>query len=772
MKIENMKAYTTIFSFAVLLAACQSNTPSETPADLVNPFIGASTDVEMAGAYHGLGKTFPGATTPFGMVQVSPQTVTGGDNGPGYSREHKTIEGFSMTQMSGIGWNGDMGNITVMPTTGKMHTIAGREDGSLVGWRSYFDKESETAKAGYYSVLLTDYDIQVETSATTRCGALRFTFPEHQQSRIQIDLARRVGGTASREYIKVLNDSTLEGWLECLPEGGGWGNGEGNARYTIYYHAVLSQPMKDYGFWKADISPDEPRKLENVTSEEYQQRVAQSAIVRDTDECEGTHIGFFTEFPTEKGQQVTLKVGISYVDLDGARRNYDAEIVNSTFDDVRKQARDAWNEALGCIEIEGGTEEERIVFYTALYHTMIDPRIHQDVDGRYVGGDYKTHQASLSLGEGRGEAFTKRTVFSGWDVFRSQMPLQTIINPTLVNDLIASLTTMAEQSGREYYERWELLNAYSGCMLGNPALSVLADAYAKGIRGYDVEKAYTYAKNSSARFGNDALGYTPGPLSISYTLEYAYTDWCIAQLARMLGKDDEAAVYEQKAQAYRNIFDSEHGWFRPREADGSWQPWPKEGVLKEWYGCIECNPLQQGWFVPHDVDGMVELMGGREKVIATLDSMFAATPSDLFWNVYYNHANEPVHFVPFLYNRLDEPRKTQKWTRTICANGYHNRVDGLVGNEDVGQMSAWYVLAASGLHQYCPGDTRFELTSPVFSKVTFHLPDGKTFTIRAHNNSPEHLYIGSARLNGKPLDKLCIDYSEVMKGGTLELEME
>ena len=300
-----MKAYTTIFSFAVLLAACQSNTPSETPADLVNPFIGASTDVEMAGAYHGLGKTFPGATTPFGMVQVSPQTVTGGDNGPGYSREHKTIEGFSMTQMSGIGWNGDMGNITVMPTTGKMHTIAGREDGSLEGWRSYFDKESETAKAGYYSVLLTDYDIQVETSATTRCGALRFTFPEHQQSRIQIDLARRVGGTASREYIKVLNDSTLEGWLECLPEGGGWGNGEGNARYTIYYHAVLSQPMKDYGFWKADISPDEPRKLENVTSEEYQQRVAQSAIVRDTDECEGTHIGFFTEFFTSESYKPT-----------------------------------------------------------------------------------------------------------------------------------------------------------------------------------------------------------------------------------------------------------------------------------------------------------------------------------------------------------------------------------------------------------------------------------------------------------------------------------
>ncbi len=780
-----MKVKTTIFCLAVALAACQSKTPTVAPADLVNPFIGASTNVDAAGAYHGLGKTFPGATTPFGMVQVSPQTITGGDNGSGYSYEHTTIEGFSMTQMSGIGWNGDMGNITVMPTTGKMHTIAGsnpdsspKERKELKGWRSHYDKESETAKAGYYSVLLTDYHIQVETSATTRCGALRFTFPEHQQSRIQIDLARRVGGTASREYINVVNDSTLEGWVQCLPEGGGWGNGEGNARYTIFFHAVLSEPLKNYGFWKADISADEPRKLENVTSDEYQQRVAQAEIIshsfndssNEGRAIEGTHIGFFTEFPTKKDQQVTLKIGISYVDLDGARRNYDTEIAHSTFDEVHQKARDAWNDALGCIEVEGGTEEERIVFYTALYHTMIDPRIHQDVDGRYVGGDYKPHPRPLPEGEGRG--FTKRTVFSGWDVFRSQMPLQTIINPSLVNDLIASLTTMAEQSGKEYYERWELLNAYSGCMLGNPALSVLADAYAKGIRDYDVQKAYKYAKNSSARFGNDALGYTPGSLSISYTLEYAYTDWCIAQLARMLGKDEEAAIYEQKAQAYRNIFDSEHGWFRPREADGSWQPWPQEGILKEWYGCIECNPLQQGWFVPHDVDGMVELMGGREKVIATLDSMFAATPRDLFWNVYYNHANEPVHFVPFLYNRLGEPRKTQKWTRTICANGYHNRVDGLVGNEDVGQMSAWYVLAASGLHQYCPGDTRFELTSPVFSKVIYHLPNGKTFTILAHNNSPEHIYIGSSRLNGKPLDELCIDYSEVMRGGTLELEME
>ncbi|MBQ3630644.1 MAG: GH92 family glycosyl hydrolase [Prevotella sp.] len=760
-----------------LLASCQQPSATEELADLVNPFIGASTNVDAAGAYHGLGKTFPGATTPFGMVQVSPQTITGGDNGSGYSYEHQTIEGFSMTQMSGIGWNGDMGNFTVMPTTGELRTVAGRDDGTLAGWRSHYDKQSETASAGYYSVLLTDYSIRTEATATTRTGWLRFTFPADTLSRLQIDLARRVGGTASREYMKVVDDQTLEGWIECLPEGGGWGDGEGHARYTVYFHARLSVPMLRYGFWSAAISADEPRHLDDVVSTAYQQRVAEAAIVgpfpvasmdearENITELEGTHIGFFTEFSTEEGQQLTLSVAISYVDMEGARRNYEAEAAGKTFDDVHREARQAWNTSLGCIEIEGGTAEERTVFYTALYHTLIDPRIHQDVDGRYVGGDYEVHEADST--------FTKRTVFSGWDVFRSQMPLQTIINPTVVTDLLGSLTTMAQQSGRAYYERWELLNAYSGCMLGNPALSVLADAYAKGLRsGYDAELAYQYAKNSSARFGNDELGFTPGGLSISYTLEYAYTDWCIAQMARLLGKDDEAAVYEQKAKAYRNIFDAEHGWFRPREADGSWAPWPAEGRLKEWYGCIECNPLQQGWFVPHDVDGMVELMGGRDKVVADLDSMFAQTPSDMYWNLYYNHANEPVHFIPFLYNRLDEPRKTQQWTRFICAHAYHNKVEGLVGNEDVGQMSAWYVLAASGLHQYCPGDTRFELTSPVFRRIVFHLPNGNDFTVVAHNNSPEHIYIGSARLNDKPLDKLCIDYSEVMKGGVLELRIE
>jgi len=751
----------------VSLIGCQiscSNKEVQTPADYVNPFIGASTNVDAAGAYHGLGKTFPGATTPFGMVQVSPQTITGGDNGSGYSYEHQTIEGFSMTQMSGIGWNGDMGNLTIMPTVGELKTIAGREDGSLDGWRSHYDKKTETAKAGYYAATLTDYNIRVEATATSRCGFLRMTFPEDTLSRIQMDLARRVGGTASREYVRVVNDTTIEGWTECLPEGGGWGNSEGHARYTVYFHARLSQPMTSYGFWSADIRADEPRLLENVTSDDYQKRVAQAHILRDTTELEGTHIGFFTEFPTTENQQVEMRVAISYVDIDGARRNFEEEAANLTFDGACSAAKEKWNDALSCIEVEGGTDDERTIFYTALYHTMIDPRIHQDVDGRYRGGDYEIYQNDGT--------FTKRTVFSGWDVFRSQMPLQTIINPTVVTDMLGSLTTMAQQSGRAYFERWELLNAYSGCMLGNPALSVLTDAYAKGLRsGYDAEKAYQYAKNTSARFGNDSLGYTPGGLSISYTLEYAYTDWCIAQLAHMLGHDDEAASYEQKAQAWRNLFDSEKGWFRPRRADGTWEPWPEEGRLREWYGCIECNPYQQGWFVPHDVDGMVEMMGGRERVLADLDSLFANTPENMLWNVYYNHANEPVHLIPFLYNRLGEAKRTQQVTRQICKKAYHNGVEGLVGNEDVGQMSAWYVLAAIGMHQYCPGDTRFELTSPVFRRVKIRLPEGRFFEIEAQDNDDDHIFIQEAVYNDQPLQEYCLDYADIMKGGKLRLKM-
>lgn len=760
MKISTSKIVSLISVFTITLVSS-----AKVPADYVNPFIGASTNTTAAHALHGLGKTFPGATTPFGMVQVSPNTITGGDNGSGYSYEHQTIEGFAMTQMSGVGWYGDLGNFLVMPTIGPLKKIAGREDGSLDGYRSHYNKDTETAKAGYYRADLTDYGIQTECTASPHCGFLRFTYPESKDSRIQIDLARRVGGTSIAQYAQVLDDHTLRGWMRCTPDGGGWGNGDGQPNYTVYFYAQFSKPLKNYGFWSVDIPPTEKRKRNEVTSIAYQQRIANTPILTGISEIEGKHVGFFSEFATTKNEKVELKVGISFVDMEGAQKNFEAEAKGKSFSSACKDAHKLWNKELQRIHIEGGTEDEKTIFYTALYHTMIDPRLYTDIDGRYIGGDMKVHN-SQSL-------FQKRTIFSGWDVFRSQFPLQTLINPQLVSDMINSLVEMAEDSKKHYLERWEFLNAYSGCMLGNPAISIIVDAYKKGIRTFNIEKAYQYCLNTSHKFGNGTLGFSPG--SVSQTLEYAYNDWCMSQLSRDLGYKDEETYFGKAAQNYRHIWNPEKKWFRPKNADGSWQEWPKEGRLREGYGCTESNLYQQGWFVPHDVDGMVELMGGREKVLADLEQFFERAPKDFLWNSYYNHANEPVHNIPFLFNRLDAPKLTQKWTRTICKNAYSNKVEGLVGNEDVGQMSAWYVLAASGLHPYCPGDTRVEITSPLFNRITIQLESkyytGKTFKIQTYNNAPNHPYIEKAKLNGKPLDRMWLDFSEIVKGGKLELFM-
>lgn len=758
-----------IMLLPVLLNGCGNAKAisDKSPADYVNPFIGASTSTGAAGVYHGLGKTFPGATTPYGMVQVSPNTITGGDNGSGYSYEHQTIEGFALTQMSGVGWFGELGNFLVMPTTGELKKIAGKENGSINGYRSHYNKNSETAKAGYYSVELTDYNIKVETSAMPHCGIMRFTFPKNEQSRIQIDLARRVGGSSDKQYLKVIDDSTAIGWIKCSPAGGGWGNGSGQVKYTLHFYCRFSKPLKDYGFWSADIPRDWGRKRDDVVSIPYLTRVSEAPVIRQKSKLGGDHLGFFSDFATEDGEQVTVKIGVSFIDQQGAKNNFDAEIADKTFDQVYAHTHQHWNDELGRIAIEGGTSDQKTIFYTSLYHTMIDPRLYTDVDGRYIGGDFEIHNT-----EGK---FTKRTVFSGWDVFRSQFPLQTIINPSLVSDQLNSLITMAEQSGREYYERWEIMNSYSGCMLGNPALSVLADAWVKGIRTYDIEKAYTYAVKTSAMFGNDELGYTVSNTGISHTLEYAYFDWCIAQLASALNKTDDARIFEKKGQAYRNIFNQEVGWFRRRKADGSWEKWPEKGRLKDNYGSKESNPYQQGWFVPHDIEGMIELMGGRDSVMADLTSFFNNTPDNMLWNSYYNHANEPVHLVPFLFNWLNAPWDTQKWTRHICSKAYDNKVEGLVGNEDAGQMSAWFVLASCGIHPSCPGSSRMEITSPLFDKSEFQLDPnyaskGK-FTIIAHNNSPENIYIQKALLNGVEHNKCYLDFSDITSGATLELFM-
>lgn len=730
--------------------------------DSINPIIGASTSAE-----YGEGKTFPGAATPFGLVQLSPDTITGGDNGPGYSWEHKSIEGFSFTHMSGVGWYGDLGNFQVMPTTGQLKTERGN-NGSEDGFRSRFHHEPEIAKAGYYAVTLDDYKIRAEMTAAPRAGILRFTFPQSDQSRIQIDLARRIGGTSTRQYVKVVDDHTIEGWMKCPPEGGGWGNGAGNADYTVYFSAQFSKPLKKFGVWSAEIPAGWKRKLEDIESPRYRKVVAAAKVLDNCREMEGDHLGFFTEFSTKEGEPVLLKCGISFVSVEGARANLKHDISNWNFEGVRKKSLALWQKALGGVNIEGGTDAQRETFATALYHSMIDPRAYSDLDGLYTGPDGKAHRTSQ---------FTYRTIFSGWDVFRSQYPLLTLIRPDVVNDTVNSLIQQAELSGNGYLARWEIMTAESGCMTGDPAVSVFAEAYLKGIRGYDVQKAYELCTNSVGEAGNrdgradyDKLGFVPG--SITLTLENAYYDYCAGRFAEALGYTNDARRFFARSQNYRNIYDPAVGNMHAKNRDGSWTAW--KGATVEGQGCEESNPYQQTWFVPQDVPGLINLMG-RDYFLNYLTEFFEKTPADFKWNEYCNQANEPVHHTAYLFAYAGKPWLTQKWSRFIMDHAYGPGLKGICGNEDVGQMSAWYILSAIGFHPVSPVDGVYIIGSPLFKKATIQLDPkyhkGKTFSVVAHNNSAQNFYIQSAKLNGKPLERAWLRYEEITAGGQLELEM-
>lgn len=756
-----------VLSILVLISCSSSKTKEEVvevgkqPVDYIDPIIGAIAYGKKSKDAHGFGKTFPGATTPFGLIQLSPDTVSDGDYGSGYSYEHPTIEGFSFTHMSGVGWFGDLGNFLVTPTTGKLQTNRGIAKDPESGYRSRFSHETETTEAGYYAVTLDDYNIKAELTAAPRAGIIKFTYPENEESRIQIDLSRRVGGTSTEQYIKVVDENTIEGWMKCPPEGGGWGAGQGKADYVVYFYCEFSKPLKDYGIWSAAI-PDVPRKMRFIRRDNYQDAIKNAEIFKGKKEMQGKHLGFFTNFNTKEGEEVLVKSGISFVSTKGAKENLEHDINHWDFEKTKTAARNRWNDAIKNIAVTGPSDKDKTIFYTALYHTMIDPRTFSDVNGNYIGADKKVHQT---------DGFTYRTIFSGWDVFRSQFPLQTIINPTLVNDEINSLLQMAEYSGNEYLPRWEMLNSYSGCMLGNPAVSVIVDAYQKGIRNYDIDKAFKYSKNTVDNTGNGTLGYSNK--HVSKTLEYVYSDWALSVMAKSLGKEEIAEEYLKKSENYKNIWNDEVNWFRAKDSTGTWIEW--KGKTVHGQGCIESNPYQQGWFVPHDIDGLKELMGGEEAFKNELVSFFENTPDDFLWNNYYNHPNEPVHHVPFMLNEAGVPHLTQKITRQICKDAYGTDAYGLCGNEDVGQMSAWYVLASIGIHPIAPGDNKYQITSPVFNKIKINLDadyyTGKTFEIVANNNSEENVYIQSIKLNGKTLDRYWITHQEITKGGVLEMEM-
>lgn len=748
------------------------------PVDYVNTIIGASTSPKAGKAGHGLGKTFPGAATPFGLVQLSPDTMTGGDNGPGYSWHMSTIEGFSFTHMSGIGWYGDFGNFLVMPTCGKLYTSKGtppKEDMDfgndlhtkpIKGWRSKFSHDTEVTKAGYYAVTLDDYNIRTELTATPHAGIIRFTYPESETSRIQIDLSRRIGGVSKEQFVEKLGDFAIRGWMDCPYTHGGWGQGSGKVSYKVHFYAKFSEPLKNFGIWKAQFPEGFKRNHEVNTKAKAQEIIANAKVYRGLKKAQGEHLGFFTEFATRENQKVLMKVGISFVSMENAEENLKLEIPDWNFEKVARNARKTWNEALSKIEVEGASEREKTIFYTALYHAMIDPRAASDANGQYMAGDGKVHTA---------DGFVYRTIFSGWDVFRSEFPLLTIIAPDVVNDEINSLIQLADLSGRKLFPRWEIMNSYSGCMLGDPAVSVLADAYAKGIRNYDAEKAYEYAANTNAKRDGSNINYKKYgyvPNQVSHTLELAYSDWCMGRLSELMNKPEEAKKYYEGSKNYKNIWNEKERWFTAKDKDGNFLPFKGKTVHNQ--GCTESNNFQQGWFIAHDIEGAKKLMG-EDFFLQELETFFEKTPADFLWNDYYNHPNEPNHQVPFMFNYTKKPYLTQKWSRTICDKAYGDDVLGLVGNDDVGQMSAWYVLASSGLHPVCPGSTRYEITSPVFKRVKITLNKkyhkGKFFEIIAKNNSPENIYIRRAWLNGKPLNRLWLDHFEITAGGKLELEM-
>ena len=758
-------------------------TDEKPPSSFINPLIGASTNTLL-----GEGKTFPGPATPFGMVQLSPDTITGGvkgpgyayegDSAPGYSYEQKTIEGFSFTHMSGVGWYGDFGNLQVMPTTGPMKLDSGRVDHPGEGWRSGYKHTNERAEANYYAVKLEDYGIEVELTSAPRSGILRFNFPKTNIARVQVNLARRIGGTSTRQYVKVAGDSAIEGWMRCPASGGGWGNGEGKVNYTVYFRMEFSKPLEQFGIWQIDV-PDDAFPVSNglatsyFQTEQYQEFVRHGQVLARCPEREGNHIGFFAGFPSlASGGMLAIKAGISFVSLEGARKNLAHDIPGWNFDVVRRDGRALWDQALSSIEIEGASEDQKKIFFTAMYHAMIDPRAIADVDGRYTGADEKIHIA---------DGYSPRTIFSGWDVFRGEFPLMTLLNTKLVSDEINSLVTLAETSGKGYLERWEIMNAYSGCMDGDPATSIILDAHVKGITGFDVEKAYAACRQTAAgtgdntnRLDNDFYlkhGFVPD--QVSWTLDNAYFDWCVGRLAALLGKTEDAHLFTARSQNYRNIFDPRVGSMRAKNANGEWIPWL--GKTEFGQGCTESNPLQQTWFVPHDVTGLIELMGGDEEFSRQLDDLFENTPGTFGWNAYYNHSNEPVHHIPYLFVYAGKPWLTQKWVRRILAGAYRNDVNGICGNDDVGQMSAWYVLSALGFYSVCPGSGVYILGSPMFSRATIHLDkqfySGRVFEIVARNQSPDHLYIQSALLNGKPLSRAWLRHGEIAAGGRLEVDL-
>ena len=737
-----------------LFSCAEKNLPKEY-TDSVNVFIGTG----------GHGHTFPGATLPHGMVQLSPDTrLFGWDACSGYYYDDTSIMGFSHTHLSGTGI-GDYGDILFMPVVGEKPLIAGTAENPDEGYRSRFSHEQESARPGYYQVLLQDDSINVELTATLRAGLHRYTYPKASDARLIVDMEPTIHGHQHPvTQIRVVNDSTIAGMKYTV----GWAK-----RHYVYFYAVFSSPF-DY-------------KLYSGT--EYQSD--STSVTVNTAKA----VISFRNLPADG--RVLAKVGISSVDEEGARLNVEAEIPNWDFEGVMKQANTAWNEALGKIDIETSDNDSRTVFYTSLYHAFIQPSLASDVDGRYRTMGHEIKQDA---------SYTNYTVFSLWDTFRAAHPLYTIVTPEQNQAFIRSLLRKYDEGG--ILPKWELASNETGTMIGYHAVSVIADAMMKKQCDFDVKKALEACIRSSVydttgvtpmmdrqilngklmpvsiKYKNE-LGYIPCDKvggSVSQGLEFAYNDWLIAQMMKEHNRKDLYDKYMELSRNYRNYFDPETKLMRGRLSDGSWiTPFDPASVQRP-SNYVEGNAWQWAWFVPQDVEGLMELVGGQKSFEAHLDTLFT-TSSELTGDPnaaadvtgmigQYAHGNEPSHHIPYLYNYAGAPRKTQALVDHILRTLYHNDPNGLSGNEDVGQMSAWYALSAMGFYSFCPGRPVYEIGRPMFDKVTIHLSDGKDFVIQAKNNSEENKYIRSMKLNGEELAEPRFSHFDLMKGGELILEME
>ncbi|WP_298063075.1 GH92 family glycosyl hydrolase [uncultured Rikenella sp.] len=719
---------------ALFFVSCGSaETPEDDLASLVNPLIG--TD--------GPGNVYPGVSAPFGMVQLSPDNGTSGwDRIAGYFWPDTTIAGFSHTHLSGTG-AGDLYDISYMPAVPPFRIGKGE-----LGVYSTFSHRDETAEAGYYKVFLQDYNTSVELIATERCGMQRYTFPATDQATVFVNLAKAMNWDYTLgSHLRIVDDRTIEGYRFSE----GWAPDQ-----KVYFVAQFSQPFTSY-------------TVDTVTS------VHRDSVYNGIK----SHIGRFVfNTAANGGKPIVVRTAISAVDIAGARKNLAAEMPTFDFDSVRTAQRAVWNAELSKIQIKGGTPDERVSFYTALYRTMLAPTLFDDADGRYFGPDGAIH-----AGEVPGEGEHNYSTFSLWDTYRAAHPLYTFLHPARVREMAASMLNFYDQHGM--LPVWPLWGNETDMMIGCHAVPVLVEAALKGILPDSVlNRVLSACVGTMNRDDYRAIGlyktwgYVPADMereSLSKTLEYAYDDWCIAQLARRMRRDSVYNEFILRSQNYMNVFQPASGFMQPRLSNGEWVPGfdPKEYTEH----ITESNGWQYLWAVPQDVEGLVRLMRGPEPFERRLDEMFTLYPEaadslPIFSTGMigqYAHGNEPSHHVAYLYNYVGKPEKTQQYVSQILRTQYANAPDGLCGNEDCGQMSAWYVFSAMGFYPVDPVSLNYAIGTPLFEEAVIRLPDGKTFTVRAPGVSAEHFRIEKMMLNGKPLGAPFITWNDIVKGGVLEL---